>query len=120
MPDHRVDGDVPRSTDIPGGKGIEIENIMREFIHTHGFKWYHIILFLFSVVSYITDVASDAYLTFTYFRQVSAVINVNILYCGPFEVFLKFKLSLDEDYCKAYDVSHLLGVFVFDFMTSVG
>ncbi|KAL7059894.1 hypothetical protein AAHC03_013067 [Spirometra sp. Aus1] len=47
----------------------EPEPVLQEFLRVHGFRWYHLILFAVSVLSYLADVISDAYLTITYFKQ---------------------------------------------------
>ncbi|CAH8651772.1 unnamed protein product [Heterobilharzia americana] len=42
---------------------------LTKFLKVHGFRWYQVVIFLISIVSYLADVASDAYLVYTYYVQ---------------------------------------------------
>lgn len=44
--------------------------VLIEFLRMHGFRPYQIICFFFSVLTYISDVGSDAYLVYSYHKQV--------------------------------------------------
>ncbi|VDL97742.1 unnamed protein product [Schistocephalus solidus] len=61
------------SAAVPPSGGVDFssepEPILQEFLRVHGFRWYHLFLFAVSVLSYLADVISDAYLTITYFKQ---------------------------------------------------
>ncbi|KAH8866184.1 XK-related protein, partial [Schistosoma japonicum] len=49
----------------------EDEIRLAEFLKVHRFRSYQIVVFLISIVSYLADITSDAYLVYTYYIQVS-------------------------------------------------
>ncbi|TGZ75826.1 hypothetical protein CRM22_000169 [Opisthorchis felineus] len=43
--------------------------VLLEFLRVHGFRPYQLVLFLFSILTYVSDICSDAYLVYAYHRQ---------------------------------------------------
>ncbi|XP_018654117.1 hypothetical protein Smp_044610 [Schistosoma mansoni] len=64
---------TPHSSAPPPSTIVQPEDDIRlvEFLKVHGFRWYQVVIFLISIMSYLADIASDAYLVYTYYIQVS-------------------------------------------------
>ncbi|VDP97868.1 unnamed protein product, partial [Trichobilharzia regenti] len=55
----------PHFTNTPSEEEVKLN----KFLEVHGFRWYQVVVFLVSVLTYLADVVSDAYLVFTYYAQ---------------------------------------------------
>ncbi|CAH8642366.1 unnamed protein product [Schistosoma margrebowiei] len=62
---------TPHSSAPPLSTVVQHEDEIRlvEFLKVHGFRWYQVVIFLISIISYLADIASDAYLVYTYYIQ---------------------------------------------------
>ncbi|KAH9585325.1 XK- protein 6, variant 2 [Schistosoma haematobium] len=62
---------TPHSSAPPLSTVVQPEDEIRlvEFLKVHGFRWYQVVIFLISIISYLADIASDAYLVYTYYIQ---------------------------------------------------
>ncbi|THD23933.1 XK protein [Fasciola hepatica] len=64
-------GQTTTSTFVPDDPSLESteRKVLIEFLRMHGFRPYQVICFFFSVLTYISDVGSDAYLVYSYHKQ---------------------------------------------------
>ncbi|CAH8570625.1 unnamed protein product [Schistosoma turkestanicum] len=59
----------PSTPPVPTVVQSENETRLVEFLKVHGFRWYQVMIFFISMISYLADIASDAYLVYTYYIQ---------------------------------------------------
>lgn len=71
----------------------ECRALIKAFLQAHGFKWYSVLLYVFSIACYLADVISDAYLTITYYRQVSVCSIIQWLYRYCLCLFVAIRAS---------------------------
>lgn len=58
--------------DIKESSNLNLENMydFDNFLTNYGFRWYQLFIFIISLVTYLADITSDAYLVYVYYDEV--------------------------------------------------